>query len=148
MCSTKSQGAAKARSERLSDSSQTSTQEGGGGQTGGKISRYLGGGLFDIKRQLLWIVFLFPLIQIKMSNIIPTRIQLTTSGRRQDGGAHCGAAVGGKCMVSQVKLVIYEFAIGMVGLRLRRNLGTAEKEHPSPPSSLSDSRRGTGALHQ
>ena len=33
---------------------------------------------------------------------------------------------------------------GMVGFGLRRNLGTAEKEHPSPPSSLSDSRRGTG----
>ena len=79
MCSTKSQGATKARSERLSDSSSTSTQEGGGGRTGRKISRYLGGGLFTIKRQLLWIVFLFPLIQIKMSNIILARLQLTTS---------------------------------------------------------------------
>ena len=36
MCLTKSQGATKVRSERLSDSSKTSTQAGGGGRTGGK----------------------------------------------------------------------------------------------------------------
>ena len=28
-------------------------------------------------------------------------IQATTSSRGQDGGAYCGAAVGGKCMVSK-----------------------------------------------
>ena len=38
-------------------------------------------------------------------------IQLTTSSCRQNGGAYCGAAVGGKCMVSKAKFVIYEFAM-------------------------------------
>ena len=37
---------------------------------------------------------------------------------------------------------------GMVGFDLQRNLGTAEKEHPSPPSSPSEGRRGTVVLHQ
>ena len=39
------------------------------------------------------------------------KVQLTTSSRRQNGGAYCGATVGGKRMVSNAKLVIYEFAI-------------------------------------
>ena len=30
------------------------------------------------------------------------QIQLITSSRRQNGGAYCGGAVGGKCMVSKV----------------------------------------------
>ena len=38
-------------------------------------------------------------------------IQLTTSSRRLDGGAYCGAPVGGKCMVSKAKLVLYAFAV-------------------------------------
>ena len=39
------------------------------------------------------------------------RLQFTTSSRRLDGGAYCGAPVGGKCMVSKVKLVLYAFAV-------------------------------------
>ena len=38
-------------------------------------------------------------------------IQFTTSSRRLDGGAYCGAPVGGKCMVSKAKLVLYAFAV-------------------------------------
>ena len=38
-------------------------------------------------------------------------IQFTTSSRRLDGGAYCGASVGGKCMVSKAKLVLYAFAV-------------------------------------
>ena len=38
-------------------------------------------------------------------------VQLTTSSRRLDGGAYCGAPVGGKCMVSKAKLVLYAFAV-------------------------------------
>ena len=38
-------------------------------------------------------------------------IQLTMSSRRLDGGAYCGAPVGGKCMVSKAKLVLYAFAV-------------------------------------
>ena len=37
--------------------------------------------------------------------------QSTTSCRAQDGGAHCGAAVGGKGMVSKAKLVVYGFGV-------------------------------------
>ena len=40
-----------------------------------------------------------------------TDIQFTTSSRRLDGGAYCGAPVGGKCMVSKAKLVLYAFAV-------------------------------------
>ena len=40
-----------------------------------------------------------------------TQIQFTTSSRRLDGGAYCGAPVGGKCMVSKAKLVLYAFAV-------------------------------------
>ena len=43
--------------------------------------------------------------------IILISLQLAMSSRRQNGGAYCGAAVGGKCMVSKAKLVIYEFAM-------------------------------------
>ena len=57
-------------------------------------------------------------------------IQPSTSSHGQDGGAYCGAAFGGKCMQSKAKLVVYAFA--MVGFGLRQNLGTAEKEQPSP----------------
>ena len=32
------------------------------------------------------------------------QISKTTSSRREDGGAYCGAAFGGKCMVSKAKL--------------------------------------------
>ena len=39
-------------------------------------------------------------------------VQLTTSSRRQDGGAYCEAAVGGKCMASKGKLVLYAVAGG------------------------------------
>ena len=47
------------------------------------------------------------------SILVPIQIviQLTTSSRRQNGGAYCGAVVGGKCMVSKAKLVIYVFAM-------------------------------------
>ena len=38
-------------------------------------------------------------------------VQFTTSSRRLDGGAYCGAPVGGKCMVSKAKLVLYAFAV-------------------------------------
>ena len=38
-------------------------------------------------------------------------LQFTTSSRRLDGGAYCGAPVGGKCMVSKAKLVLYAFAV-------------------------------------
>ena len=38
-------------------------------------------------------------------------IQFTTSSRRLDGGAYCGAPVGGKCTVSKAKLVLYAFAV-------------------------------------
>ena len=38
-------------------------------------------------------------------------LQLTTSSHRQNWGAYCGAVVGGKCMVSKAKFVIYEFAM-------------------------------------
>ena len=38
-------------------------------------------------------------------------IQFATSSRRLDGGAYCGAPVGGKCMVSKAKLVLYAFAV-------------------------------------
>ena len=38
-------------------------------------------------------------------------VQLTTSSRRLDGGAYCGARVGGKCMVSKAKMVLYAFAV-------------------------------------
>ena len=38
-------------------------------------------------------------------------LQLTTSSRRQDGGAYCEAALGGKCMASKGKLVLYAFAV-------------------------------------
>ena len=38
-------------------------------------------------------------------------IQFTTSSRRLDGGANCGAPVGGKCLVSKAKLVLYAFAV-------------------------------------
>ena len=41
----------------------------------------------------------------------PIEIQFTTSSRRLDGGAYCGAPVGGKCMVSKAKLVLYAFAV-------------------------------------
>ena len=41
----------------------------------------------------------------------PYSIQFTTSSRRLDGGAYCGAPVGGKCMVSKAKLVLYAFAV-------------------------------------
>ena len=39
------------------------------------------------------------------------QLQFTTSSRRLDGGAYCGAPVGGKCMVSKAKLVLYAFAV-------------------------------------
>ena len=39
------------------------------------------------------------------------KVQFTTSSRRLDGGAYCGAPVGGKCMVSKAKLVLYAFAV-------------------------------------
>ena len=58
-------------------------------------------------------------------------IQPSTSSHGQDGGAYCRAAVGGKCMQSKAKLVVYAFA--MVGFGLQQHFGTAEKEHPSPP---------------
>ena len=38
-------------------------------------------------------------------------IQFTTSSPRLDGGAYCGAPVGGKWMVSKAKLVLYAFAV-------------------------------------
>ena len=38
-------------------------------------------------------------------------LQPTTSSHGQDGGAYCGAAVGGKCMVSTAKLVVFAFAV-------------------------------------
>ena len=38
-------------------------------------------------------------------------VQLTTSSRRQDGGAYCEAAVGGKCVASKGKLFLYVFAV-------------------------------------
>ena len=38
-------------------------------------------------------------------------VQFTTSSRRLDGGAYCEAPVGGKCMVSKAKLVLYAFAV-------------------------------------
>ena len=41
-----------------------------------------------------------------MKKISPN-IQPTTSSHAQDGGAFCGAAVGGKCMVSKTRLVLY-----------------------------------------
>ena len=60
-------------------------------------------------------------------------VQLTTSSRGQDGGAYCGAAFGGKCMVSKAKWSYMNLLCsGMVGFSLQLNLGTAEKEHPSP----------------
>ena len=34
-------------------------------------------------------------------------MQRTTSSCEHDGGACCGAAVGGKCMASKGKLVLY-----------------------------------------
>ena len=39
------------------------------------------------------------------------QVQFTTSSRRLDGGAYCGAPVGGKCMVSKAKLVLFAFAV-------------------------------------
>ena len=39
------------------------------------------------------------------------KVQFTTSSRRLDGGAYCVAPVGGKCMVSKAKLVLYAFAV-------------------------------------
>ena len=36
----------------------------------------------------------------------------TTSSCEHDGGACCGAAVGGKCMASKGKLVLYAVADG------------------------------------
>ena len=48
-------------------------------------------------------------IDICMENV--WMIQFTTSSRRLDGGAYCGAPVGGKCMVSKAKLVLYAFAV-------------------------------------
>ena len=38
-------------------------------------------------------------------------LQFTTSSRRLDGGAYCGASVGGKYMVSKAKLILYAFAV-------------------------------------
>ena len=38
-------------------------------------------------------------------------VHLTTSSHRQDGGAYCEAADGGKCMASKGKLVLYAFAV-------------------------------------
>ena len=50
-------------------------------------------------------------ITVRRSQYAPfLELQLTTSSRRQDGGAYCGAAVGGKSIVPKEKLVIYEFA--------------------------------------
>ena len=46
---------------------------------------------------------------LKVKN--PEDVQFTTSSRRLDGGAYCGALVGGKCMVSKAKLVLYAFAV-------------------------------------
>ena len=43
--------------------------------------------------------------------INPLKLQFTTSSRRLDGGAYCGAPVGGKCMVPKAKLVLYAFAV-------------------------------------
>ena len=42
---------------------------------------------------------------------IHINLQFTTSSRRLDGGASCVASVGGKCMVSKAKLVLYAFAV-------------------------------------
>ena len=39
------------------------------------------------------------------------QLQFTTFSRRLDGGAYCGASVGGKCMVSKAMLVLYAFAV-------------------------------------
>ena len=39
-------------------------------------------------------------------------MQCTTFSCEQDGGAFCGAAVGGKCMASKGKLVLYAVADG------------------------------------
>ena len=76
-------------------------------------------------------------------------VQPATTSRAQDGGAYCGAAVGGKCMVSKAKLVIMNLLCsGMVGFGLRQNLGTTEKGHPSPTSSPSEGQRGTVVLLQ
>ena len=38
-------------------------------------------------------------------------VQSTTSNSAQNGGAYCGSAFGGKCMVSKAKLVVYAFAV-------------------------------------
>ena len=40
-----------------------------------------------------------------------TAHHVTTSSRRLDGVAYCGAPVGGKCMVSKAKLVLYALAV-------------------------------------
>ena len=39
-------------------------------------------------------------------------MQCTTSSREHEGEAYCGAAVGGKCMASKGKLVLYAVAGG------------------------------------
>ena len=38
-------------------------------------------------------------------------LQLTTSSRGQDEGAYGEAAVGGKCMASKAKLVLFVYAV-------------------------------------
>ena len=47
----------------------------------------------------------------KLDQVKEGKVQFTTSSRRLDGGAYCGAPVGGKCMVSKAKLVLYAFAV-------------------------------------
>ena len=48
--------------------------------------------------------------------------------------AYCEAVVGGKCLAPKESWsFMHLLCSGMVGFGLRRNLGTAEKEHPFPP---------------
>ena len=57
------------------------------------------------------LVHLMYLVQNVVVDVGVQQVQFTTSSRRLDGGAYCGAPVGGKCMVSKAKLVLYAFAV-------------------------------------
>ena len=53
-----------------------------------------------------------PVLGFGEKTAILMMIQCTTSRREHNGAAYCGAAVGGKCMASKGKLVLYAVAGG------------------------------------
>ena len=65
--------------------------------------------------------------------------------RSQDGGAYFGADVGGKCMVSLGKLVLYTFVASWYGwFWSTAKFGDNWKKALLPPSSTSEGQKGTG----